>query len=232
METSRKESRLHKYESTLQQQEDRPSPYESRLHKYESRLRRQLSEKRENRRERIQKDLERYGKDVLKSEEMEKAFSQKHHLRSSVGEHTMRVASSSLKISYALKKLHIDVNIPTVVVGSLCHDLGILGRKEKYASSLECSRKHPGDSVEAARTIVGDLPEKTEHVIERHMWPIGRSSMPDSIEGAIVSIADKYSSVKDLIKGSGIRHRPSPPDFRDGGSEKRAQRKEPPLPSE
>ena len=150
-----------------------------------------IKEKHEERLEQVQRDLAEYGSEVLQSEEMKRAFEQKHHLRATVGEHTVRVAVTSLL-----------VNIPAVVVGALCHDLGILGREEKYSSNLQCSIEHPKDSVEVAREIVDDLPDKTADIIERHMWPIGKSKVPNSLEGFIVSGADKYSSVKDLVRRS------------------------------
>ena len=173
---------------------------------YESTIHRQIREKREDRKDRIKGDLMRYGNDVLQSEEMKKAFKQTHHQWSTVGEHTCRVAFSSVMICYALRKLNIKVSIPAVVVGALCHDLGILGRSEKFSSAKECSREHPKDSVEVARNIVGEMPEKTEDIIERHMWPAGESEAPNSIEGVVVSVADKYSAVKDLVKGSEVKN--------------------------
>ena len=166
----------------------------------------QIKEKREDRKKRIRNDLNRYGSDVLQSEEMKKAFEQTHHQWATVGEHTMRVATTSVLICYALRKLHFKVNIPSVVVGSLCHDLGILGRSEKYSSDRECHREHARDSVMVARELVNDLSEKTEDIIERHMWPAGKSKMPNSIEGAVVSLADKYNAVKDIVKGSEVKH--------------------------
>ena len=165
-------------------------------------VRRQIQERREKRRTRVRQDLHQYGEGVLQSEEMQQAYRQIHHRRSTVGDHTVRVAVSSLLICYVLKRLHIPVSVPAVVVGALYHDLGILGRSEKYASGRECSREHPKDSVAVARELVDELPEKTEDIIERHMWPIGQSKAPNSIEGAVVSVADKYNAVKDLIKGS------------------------------
>ena len=109
-------------------------------------------------------------------------------------------------ICYALKKLNIKVNVPAVVIGALCHDLGILGRHEKYSSGKECSREHPKESVTVAKDILNELPEKTEDIIERHMWPLGDTQAPNSIEGVVVSVADKYNSMKDLVKGSEIKH--------------------------
>ena len=173
---------------------------------YESTIHRQIREKREDRKDRIKEDLMLYGDDVLKSDEMKKAFEQTHHQWSTVGEHTFRVAFSSVMICYALRKLNIKVSIPAVVVGALCHDLGILGRSEKFSSAKECSREHPKESVELAREIVGEMPEKTEDIIERHMWPAGESEVPNSLEGVVVSVADKYSAVKDIVKGSEIKN--------------------------
>ncbi len=173
---------------------------------YESTIHRQIREKRENRKDRIKDDLMHYGNDVLQSEEMKKAFEQTHHQWSTVGEHTFRVAFSSVMICYALRKLNIKVSIPAVVIGALCHDLGILGRNEKFSSARECSIEHPKESVEVARGLVSDMPDKTEDIIERHMWPIGESEAPNSIEGVVVSVADKYSAVKDLVKGSEVKN--------------------------
>lgn len=173
---------------------------------YETTIHKQIREKREARKRRAREDVRKYGSDVLKSDEMKQAFQQTHHTWATVGEHTMRVTLSSVLICYALKKLNIKVSVPAVVVGGLCHDLGILGRDKKYSSDIECSREHPHDSVEVAKEILDELPEKTEDIIERHMWPAGQSKMPNSIEGVIVSIADKYAAVKDIVKGSDIKN--------------------------
>ncbi len=163
--------------------------------------RKRREERRGKREEQIRKDLAHYGKGILDSEEMRRAFSQKHHTLSTVGEHTMRVARTSLAICYALRRLHIATDIPAVVTGSLCHDLGILGRNEKYDSAKACSRQHPADSAELASKLVGELPEKTTDIITRHMWPAGGSKPPNSLEAAVVSAADKIAAVGDFVEG-------------------------------
>lgn len=155
----------------------------------------------EARQEEIHRELERYGSEILNSEEMQRAFQQKHHTLSTVGAHTMRVAATSLAICLALKKLHIKTDIPAVVKGSLCHDLGILGRGEKFHSSRECSEQHPKDSVEIAQKLTGELSDKTADIIARHMWPVGKSKPPNSLEAAIVSTADKLAAVEDFVEG-------------------------------
>lgn len=175
-----------------------------RIPYYESTIHRQIREKREDRKERIKSDLEEYGAEVLASDEMKQAFGQTHHQWSTVGEHTFRVAFSSVMICYVLKKLRIPVNVPAVVIGALCHDLGMLGRGDKYSSEREAVAEHPKESVAVAKEIMGELPEMTEDIIERHMWPLGDSKAPNSIEGAVVSVADKYNAVKDVVKGSDV----------------------------
>ena len=164
-----------------------------------------IRELREKRKEKILSDLEQYGSEVLNSDEMQAAFQQTHHTRSTVGEHTSRVAEKSLAICYALNKLHIRTDIPSVVAGSLCHDLGILGRDEKYDSDQECYRQHASDSVDVARKLVSDLPEKTQDIIEHHMWPTPGNKAPESLEGIIVSAADKAASIEDFILGSKVK---------------------------
>ncbi|MBR4394144.1 MAG: HD domain-containing protein [Oscillospiraceae bacterium] len=161
-----------------------------------------IRQRREEQKEKIRNDLARYGSEILNSDEMQEAFRQTHHIRSTVGDHTRRVAEKSLAMCHALEKLHIRTDIPAVVTGSLCHDLGILGRDEKYGSGRECYRQHPDDSVEVARNLVDDLSGKTEDIIRNHMWPTPGSKAPNSLEGAIVSVADKAASVEDFIRGS------------------------------
>ena len=162
-----------------------------------------IKEKRENRKERIKADIELYGHEVLESDEMKNAYDQTHHLWTTVAEHTLRVTASSVLICYALRKLHVKVNIPAVVIGALCHDLGMLDRNKKFSSDKEARRGHAGESVKVARGIVGDMPEMAENIIETHMWPMGKSDAPSTVEGVVVSVADKYTAVKDLMKGIG-----------------------------
>ena len=160
---------------------------------------------RKKKKERIRNELDRYGSEILNSDEMRKAYKQTHHTRSTVGEHTQRVAEKSLAICHALNRIHIRTDIPAVVAASLCHDLGIVGRDEKYDSEQECYRQHPTDSIEVARKLINDLPEKTSDIIERHMWPTAGSRFPNSLEGIIVSTADKAAAFEDFFRGSEVK---------------------------
>ena len=57
-----------------------------------------------------------------------------------------------------------------------------------------------------AKELVPDLTEHSADIIERHMWPGGSSKLPNSVEGMIVSVADKYAAVKDIVKGSEVKN--------------------------
>lgn len=150
--------------------------------------------------ERVKQDVRRYGESIIHSPSFQAALKQRHHFHSTVGEHSLRVTASSVRICHALEKLHIKTDKKSVVQGALCHDLGILGRDEKYKNNRECCLLHPKDSVDSARELLPEMDSKTASIIRRHMWPLG-GEMPRSREEVIVSAADKYASVKDLAYG-------------------------------
>ena len=85
-----------------------------------------------------------------------------------------------------------------------CHDLGMLGREEKYRNRRDAWRRHPQESVRAAREVLPDLNRNTEACIAAHMWPLAGRPLP-SREGAVVVAADKYATIMDL--GSAVFHR-------------------------
>lgn len=159
-------------------------------------------EERENNK-RIAADISRYGAEIIHSEIFEKAFHQKHHTNTTVGEHTLNVTASALRMCYALEKTGLHLDIRAVTVGALCHDLGIIGRYEKFANNRVCCRLHPVDSVKITKKLKPDLDQKTEEIIRCHMWPLN-GWMPTSAEGYIISLADKYSSIRELLYQPGI----------------------------
>ena len=154
----------------------------------------------------LREEIHRYGDPVLRSDQFRKAMQQKHHFGGSVGEHTLRVTATSLRLCHALERLGIRTDTCSVVRGALCHDLGIVGRYEKYRNNRECCVEHPKDSVQIARELFPELDEKTERIIRRHMWPLG-GSVPGSREEVIVSLSDKYASVKDVLYGGYVKLR-------------------------
>ncbi len=142
----------------------------------------------------------KYGKDVINSDIFRSGFHQRHHMKMTVADHSMDVTITALKISHALNRLHIHTDEKTIVEGALCHDLGILGRDEKFHSNHEMSVMHPILSVDETKKLIPDMDEKLEGVVRRHMWPASDITMPpNSKEGLIVMLADKYSATCEFM---------------------------------
>lgn len=142
----------------------------------------------------------KYGEGIINSDIFQSGYRQKHHLIMTVSDHSMDVTIMSLKMSHALRHIGIRMDEKDLVEGALCHDLGILGRDEKFKTSRECCRMHPVLSVNEARKLVPDMDKKTEQIIRRHMWPATAPSLPpNSKEAFIVMLADKYSAMREFI---------------------------------
>ena len=138
------------------------------------------------------------GSVILSSSVFKKARTEPHHTRSTVSDHTLNVAILSLKVARLLKKCHVDIDSDDLVKASLCHDLGMVGRDQKYDGLLDSWRSHSDESAEVARKLVPDLSEKAESMIRSHMWPLGGRSL-DSKEAVILTAADKAASIADWI---------------------------------
>ncbi len=154
--------------------------------------------------DRAERDLLNYGRDVYTSEIFTSAFGQTHHYYTTVGDHTLNVALTSLKMAYALEKLRIRSSRRRLVIGSLCHDLGIIGRADKFKNNRVCCHQHPIDSLAIAKRLVPGLDDRTENIIIRHMWPLTLLP-PTNRESVIVDLADTYSTFMEIAG-----HRPKP----------------------
>ncbi len=137
------------------------------------------------------KKIKRYGGRIIKSPEFRAGFDQTHHYISSVSDHTLNVTIKALKISHKLRVFGFRPDERVIVKASLLHDLGIIGRYEKYKNNSECGKKHPGDSVKIARKMLKKLDDRTGDAIRYHMWPLG-GRLPKYIEGMIIIAADKW----------------------------------------
>lgn len=142
----------------------------------------------------IKEILFAYGTDVMETPEFQEAFYQIHHVRTTVAVHSINVAIVSIVLCLLLARIHVRTDLRDVVRAALCHDLGIMGRHEKYRNNFQCSQQHPVDSVEVARKILDQYDDKTLKIIETHMWPV-RPGRPRSVEGFVVTLADKYAAV-------------------------------------
>ncbi len=139
-----------------------------------------------------------YGQDILQTPEFARAMQQRHHIRTSVGQHSIQVALRVLSICRAFRRKGLSVDERLAVRGALLHDLGILDRERKFKNSYECSQLHPVESARLAARLVEDYDERLEHIIVRHMWPVTPDA-PHSLEGIAVNLGDKWAAVTDLV---------------------------------
>ena len=145
--------------------------------------------------DRIRNIIIKYGSNILSSETFKKTFEQKHHLHLTVGDHTLGVTEEAVRM--CLKHGIIDsATLKNVVTASLCHDLGIMGRKEKFKNVLECHTMHPEESVKVYRELTGEDDPRVVDAILHHMFPI-KPGRPKYTEGWILTAADKKASVKE-----------------------------------
>ncbi len=137
------------------------------------------------------------GGRIMESEEFQSSYSETHHKASSVGVHSEAVACECLRLCRILKFFRMDVDEKAAVEAALCHDLGMLGRNEKYISDKECHRLHPQESLEVARKLIPDMSPEVEDAIVNHMWPITKQ-VPKSRIGKVLVVADKLCSMGDV----------------------------------
>ena len=138
-----------------------------------------------------------YGAEILDSPEFQRAMEQKHHHVTTVGNHSLGVAYTSVKICRFLNAMHIKTDTESIVRGALCHDLGIVGRYEKFSNNLVCWQRHPKESYKVARKLLGDLNKCEKDIICHHMWPT--TPMPPRCrEGYVIVLADKYCAVREV----------------------------------
>ena len=146
----------------------------------------------------ISRDIRNYGGSILQSAEFQNAFSETHHLRGSVADHTLTVCIIAARICRTMQKRGITVNEKDLIQAALCHDLGMIGRDTVYKNRTDSWKSHPKKSASVARDLVPDLSTNAESMINTHMWPVS-GPHPRSREAAILNIADKWASAADWI---------------------------------
>lgn len=144
------------------------------------------------------------GREVYACPIFEKGWQQVHHKGTTVAMHSEHVAVIALWLAEHSKK---PVDEESLVLGALCHDLGIIDRHKKFKSQMATFTKHPGDSVVIARALLGDKFNPTiEDMIRYHMWPLTRI-MPKTAEGRILVMSDKICSAQETGERFDVREK-------------------------
>lgn len=157
-----------------------------------------MGSRRQKKEEAIGREIVKYGEMILRSPQFQSGFSQTHHYITTVGDHTLNVTIVSVKLAHFFEKKRGTLDLRSLIHGALLHDLGIIGRAEKYRNNHECGQRHASDSVSEARKLLPELTPKLTDIIENHMFPV-TPTPPSSEEGTIVVTADKYCALIEWI---------------------------------
>lgn len=143
-------------------------------------------------------EVQQRGSAVLHSEVFGRALQERHHW-TSVGAHSLGVASDALRLAGFLERLGLRADRDVLVLCALCHDLGIIDRLQKYGdSAARCCREHPGESLLAFEKYFHPASPTERDCILHHMFPL-RPVPPHTLEGLIINLADKSSSVREAF---------------------------------
>ena len=141
-------------------------------------------------------DIYTFGNEIIVSPEYAMALKQIHHYNYTVLEHTLHVALYALSDCYKLQDKGQMISTKAVVVSSLCHDLGIIGRYEKFKNNIVCCYIHPLHSLAIAKRLIPNLSGDTQKAIARHMFPL-TPVPPISVIGYLLIKADKMCALRE-----------------------------------
>lgn len=162
----------------------------------------------------------RISKEIGAIPELERGFSQVHHLGSTVSDHSFHVAIICASVGAKVEKLSSSFSTRELVRAALLHDLGVVGNRGKSLKELggrPLAFYHPSESVRIASARV-TLTEKETKAIESHMWPLSTCA-PCSAEAVVLCIVDKAAAVSEIFGyeappcatgGEGVEGRPGP----------------------
>ncbi len=148
--------------------------------------------------------IKKHGRDILASENFRRTKEHIQHGTTPVRSHSIHVARSSLIIS---RKLKIKCSQRELVRGALLHDYFLYDWHDKEHVSLYKLHGlyHPGIALQNANTEYR-LTALEKDIIKKHMWPM-TVVPPMCREAWIVTFADKYCSLIEIIKTNGSGHR-------------------------
>ncbi len=106
-------------------------------------------------------------------------------------------------LAYALaKKRKLDVRAATRA--AMLHDLVYYDWHDKALWHRPHGFKHPRFAMKNAKALNPDITEKEEKIILRHMWPL-TVVPPESREGWVVTVADKYCATREMLRAENAR---------------------------
>jgi len=145
----------------------------------------------------INEEIYNCGKELIDSDFFAMSLKQVHHKKTSLYKHIMSVARHAVLLCNIYEAKGHKINRKRVILGALCHDLGMIGRKDLYSNDVTAWFRHPWISAKRAKQFFPDIDKETLRIIKRHMWPI-TFLPPVTPEEWILIKADKAASFDDL----------------------------------
>lgn len=147
----------------------------------------------------LEDKIQHYISEFMVIPEFSQGFKQTHHYHTTVSDHSIHVAEISAKIGHTLNKMGMNLSLDTLIKGSLLHDIGIVGARNKTIKEMgHClAVYHPLKSAELAQKYINDLSKREKNLIEAHMFPLSLH-IPKYKESWVVLIADNIAVIKDL----------------------------------
>lgn len=148
----------------------------------------------------ILEEIKKEGMAIINSPHFQKCLQTQHHLNTTIGDHMINVTIKSLEIANYLEKHNFKIDRKRLIIAGLSHDLAMAFARENYGKiqgKFTTAFRHPIDSARMASEVI-EIHKKTRKAISRHMWPLCIIP-PTSIEGWILTIADKYIAVEELF---------------------------------
>ena len=146
--------------------------------------------------------LNKYGKDILNSENYKKSKGFVQHGNFSVWRHSFNVAETSIRMSRILPARFHEREL---VRGALLHDYFLYDWHKKRVGIREIREfykmhgfTHPAVAAQNARRDFNTGRLENE-IIAKHMWPLTIRKIPMCREAWIVTLADKYCSLMETF---------------------------------
>jgi len=145
---------------------------------------------------RHEKDIKKYGKDILESSSFNSQDKYTQHGTTTVREHCISVANTSLILA---EWLGIPYRKSSLIRGALLHDYFLYDWHLPHEDNNLHGFKHSKIALRNAERDF-DLNRIEEDIIKKHMWPLNITLFPTCREGWIVNFADTYCSLLETLK--------------------------------
>lgn len=119
-----------------------------------------------------------------------------HHGNTTTYEHCSHVTRTCCWINW---RLHLHADEQVLITAAFLHDFYLYDWHEKDAEHRLHGFHHPTAACRNAAENFG-VGLKEQNIILTHMWPLTLCRIPASREAWIVSLADKYCSVIEVIE--------------------------------